>query len=131
MTSMIDVVFLLIVFFTLVINFVAADQDERVKLPVSESAQPPELPPTEPITLHVLADGNVIYNGREQSQRELRDSIDFHVRFLGHMNIPLEQVTVILRADARCESGQVLNLIELCQSLNLHRFVLRTRQIEE
>ena len=131
MTSMIDVVFLLIVFFTLVLNFVVADQDERIKLPVSESAQPPELPPTEPITLHLLADGRVVYNGQEQTHRALHGPLDHHVRFLHFMSIPLDRVTVIIRADARCKSGQVLNLIELCQELKLSRFILRTRQMEE
>ena len=131
MTSMIDVVFLLIVFFSLVMNFVEADQDERIKLPVSELAQPPELPPTEPITLHVRADGSVIYNGREQSQRDLQGSLDHHMRFLRFMNIPPDKVTVIIRADVQCECGQVFNLIELCQDLKLNWFVLRTRLAEE
>ena len=146
MTSMIDVVFLLIVFFTLVINFVEADQDERIKLPVSELAQPPEMPTTDPMTLHVLANGDVIYNGViysdmidrgvidrsvEQPHRNLRSALEHHTRFLNFMNIPLSDVTVIIRADAMCESGKILNLIELCQDLNLNRFVLRTRQSEE
>ena len=131
MTSMIDVVFLLIVFFTLVINFTAADHDERIKLPISELAQPPEKPPTEPMTLHVLADGNVIYNGVEQSLQELKIPIDSWVRFLRIMNIPREKVTVIIRADAKCEAGQVLDILELCQGFDLTRFDLRTKLGEE
>ena len=127
---MIDVVFLLIVFFTLVINFAAADQNERIKLPVSELARPPELPPTEPITLNLLAEGNVIYNGREQSLHELKTSIDFQLRVLKILNTPPDTVTVIIRADAQCETGRVLDVKELCQSLNLKRFVLRTKQKE-
>ena len=131
MTPMIDVVFLLIVFFTLVINFAAADQNERIKLPISELAQPPELPPTEPITLHVLSKGNVIYDGREHTLPELKDILDFQLRFLKLMHIPIEKVTVIVRADAACESGQVLDVIELCQGFKLTRFVLRAKQREE
>jgi biopolymer transport protein ExbD len=128
---MIDVVFLLIVFFTLVINFAAADQDERIKLPISELAQPPELPPTEPITLHVLPNGNVIYNGNEQPLNKLKEAMVHQLRVLKYMNTPLENVTVIVRADAQCEIGQVLNVIELCQAVHLSRFVLRTQQKEE
>jgi biopolymer transport protein ExbD len=128
---MIDLVFLLIVFFTLVLNFAAADQNERIKLPVSELAQPPELPPTEPITLHILPDGNVIYNGIEQPIQELKASLGHPLRFLKNMNIPLETVTVIIRADALCESGRVLDVVELCREVNLHRVVFRTRQKEE
>jgi biopolymer transport protein ExbD len=131
MTPMIDLVFLLIVFFTLVLNFASADQNERVKLPISELAQPPDLPPTEPITLHVLSNGNVIYNGNEHSLPELKKPIEHQLRFLKHMNIPLEKVTVIVRADAQCKSGQVFDVIEFCKDSNLPLFVLRTKQKEE
>jgi biopolymer transport protein ExbD len=126
---MIDLVFLLIVFFTLVLNFATVDQNERVKLPISELAQPPDLPPTEPITLHVLTNGNVIYNGNEHSLPELKKKIDHQLRFLKHLNIPLDKVTVIIRADAQCKSGQIFDVIEFCKDSNLPRFVLRTKQI--
>lgn len=131
MTSMIDVVFLLIVFFTLVINFTAADQDERIKLPISELAQPPEHPPTEPITLHILTNGNIIYNGVEQPLSTLRESIDSRLRVQKYMNIPLEKITVVLRADAKCEARQILDTIECCQGFHLTQFDLRTKLREE
>jgi len=131
MTPMIDLVFLLIVFFTLVLNFATADQNERVKLPVSELAQPPDMPPTEPITLHVLTNGDVIYNGNEYSLPELKKPIEHQLRFLKHMNVPLDTVTVIIRADAQCKSGQIFDIIEFCRDSNLPRFVLRTKQKEE
>jgi biopolymer transport protein ExbD len=131
MTPMIDMVFLLIVFFTLVLNFAAADQNERIKLPVSELAQPPESPPTEPITLHVLADGNVIYNGNEHTFQALKKPLDHHLLVLKYLSIPMDKVTVIIRADAQCESGRVLDVIELCKDSNLTRLALRTKQVEE
>ena len=130
MTSMIDVVFLLIVFFTLVINFTAADQNERVKLPVSELARPPELPPTEPMTLHILSEGNVIYNGVEHSLPQLKESLEKQLIFLKFMGVPAEDVTVIIRGDVHSESGRALDVMELCRELNLLRVVLRTRQQE-
>jgi len=131
MTPMIDMVFLLIVFFTLVLNFATADQNERVKLPISELAQPPDQPPTQPITLHVLSNGNVIYNGNEQTLPELKRPIEHQLLFLKHMNIPQDEVTVIIRADAQCQSGHIFDVIEFCNDSNLPRFVLRTKQKEE
>jgi len=130
MTPMIDVVFLLIVFFTLVINFTAADQNERIKLPISELAQPPEESPTNQVTLHVLANGDVIYDGKDYPLHGLQDPLNFHLRVLHFTNIPTDKVTVIIRADAQCASGQVLDVMELCQKLGLERIVLRTRQQE-
>lgn len=131
MTPMIDVVFLLIVFFILVINFTAADQDERIKLPVSELAQPPDQPPHEQLTLHVLSDGHVIYGGTEYPLSGLYEKIDERVRLLKFMNVPPEKITVIVRGDALNESGNVLDVIELCQKVNLSRFVVRAKQREE
>lgn len=131
MTPMIDVVFLLIVFFTLVINFTTADQNERIKLPVSELAQPAEDSPTKPVTLHILSNGKIIYEEQGLSLHELQAPLNNHLRVLHFMNVPTATVTAIIRADAQCESGHVLDLIELCQQLGLEKFVLRTRQQEE
>ena len=130
MTPMIDMVFLLIVFFTLVLNFAAADQNERVKLPVSELAQPPDQPPSEVITLHVLTDGHVIYNGTDYTLQELQNPIREQLRVRKFLNIPPEKIMVIIRADALCESGHVFDVTELCQSFNLFQFVYRARQPE-
>ena len=121
-------------FFTLVINFTAADQNERIKLPVSELAQPPEHPPTEPVTLHVLANGDVIYDGVDYSLQGLEAPAGVfahHLRFLNFMNIPADDITVIIRGDAQCETGRILDVKELCRRLGLTKFVLRTRQQEE
>ena len=128
---MIDVVFLLIVFFTLVINFAAADQNERIKLPISELAQPPERPAAEAVTLHILAEGNIIYNGIEYPIQGLREQIDHRIRVLRFLHIPPGDVTVILRADALSRSGAVLDVIELCQTFGLTKFVLRTKPKED
>ena len=131
MTPMIDVVFLLIVFFTLVINFTAADQNERIRLPISELAQPPEHQPTETLTLHVLPNGDVVYDGVDYVFQGLQEPLRRHVSFLNFMNIPTEKVTIIIRADAQCEIGHVLDVMELCERLGLTGFVLRTKQQEE
>ena len=131
MTPMIDVVFLLIVFFTLVINFTAADQNERIKLPISELAQPPEQSPTEPITLHILENGKVIYDGTDCSIQDLQEPLTHCLRVLKFLNRPASDVTVILRADARCEFGHVYDVAELCQQLGLTKLVWRTKQQDE
>ena len=64
MTSMIDVVFLLISFFTLVMNFSQAEQHEEIALPKSELAQPPETAPPEMITLQILPDQTIVVGSR-------------------------------------------------------------------
>jgi len=139
MTPMIDMVFLLIVFFTLVLNFAAADQNERIKLPISELAMP--LPPTESITLHILSSGRIVYNGVEYSlqefkQQEGQGTVKHYLRTLKHMNVPVDEngcfkITVIIRADAQCASEHVLDVVEWCRDSNLSRLVFRTKQQEK
>ena len=59
MTPMIDIVFLLITFFTLVINFSQSESNDRIHLPASELAQPPEEMPAEPMTIQISEDGQI------------------------------------------------------------------------
>src|SRR4051812_37870278 len=53
MTPMIDIVFQLITFFMVVINFDAADTDERVKMAISDLARPLKVKPDTELVLQV------------------------------------------------------------------------------
>lgn len=130
MTAMIDITFLLIAFFMILINFSEADQNERIKLPVSELAKPPEMPPVEPIVLQILESGLTIYNNVDYDLPGLTAQLDFHKRFLAMMDIPIKEATVIIRADAHSAAGRVQDVIELCQELGLENFKLRAKQSE-
>ena len=50
---MIDVTFQLIAFFMFVLNFTEVDQDQRVNLPLSELARPPDVAYDEPLTIQL------------------------------------------------------------------------------
>jgi len=131
MTPMIDITFLLIAFFTVLINFSDAEQNDRVHLPISELAKPPDNPPVSPVTLHVLESGNIIYGTQEYNLDGLEKQLDFHRRFLKAMKIPLKTVTVIIRADGSCPAGKVQDVIELCRKLQLENFKLRAKQSDQ
>ncbi|HBT77795.1 MAG TPA: biopolymer transporter ExbD [Planctomycetaceae bacterium] len=131
MTPMIDLSFLLISFFMVIINFTEADQNERVKLPVSELAKPPENPPAEPLVIQVLEDGNGIFAGNEYTREELKTRLNTEVSFFKAMNIRLKDVTIILRADGKCSTGHVRDIIEDCQSLRFETFKYRAKQKTE
>ncbi|MDR1964013.1 MAG: biopolymer transporter ExbD [Planctomycetaceae bacterium] len=131
MTSMIDITFLLIAFFMVLINFSEADTNERIKLPISELAKPPDTPPTEPMILQVLSDGKIIYANAEYDIEGLQKKIEFQLRLLKMLKIPIKSVNVIIRADAGCDAGKVQDVIELCQSLKLENFKLRAKQNDQ
>lgn len=132
MTPMIDITFLLIAFFMVLINFTEADQNERIKLPYSELAIPPESPPAEPLVVQILEDGNVIFGGNEYTREAFKNHLATReVPFFNAMNIRLVDVTVILRADGRCPTGKVRDIIEDCQELKFINFKYRAKQRTE
>ncbi|MFM9064282.1 MAG: ExbD/TolR family protein, partial [Pirellula sp.] len=59
MTSMIDMVFQLIIFFMVLINFSQDDQNQAIKLPSSELAKPADAPLENPIVLTLAFNGKV------------------------------------------------------------------------
>src|SRR5688572_20704405 len=63
-TPMIDMTFQLIAFFMILINFSEAEQDERVQLPASVLAKPPQAPFEEPITIQMVKNGQVVLGGQ-------------------------------------------------------------------
>ncbi len=140
MTSMIDVVFLLISFFTLVMNFTQTEQREEVVLPKSELAQPPDAAPPEQITVQALADRSVFLGTLKCSIDEnddlsatsfasaLRDEL--HILNVVRKVEP-KDVTIILRGDRDAEVGFVQKLILACQNQGIDAFVLRARQARD
>ncbi|MGL4943530.1 MAG: ExbD/TolR family protein [Thermoguttaceae bacterium] len=128
MTPMIDIAFLLIAFFMVLINFSEADQNERIRLPRSELAQPPEVQPREPLVLQVLGDGNVIYGGREYTPDAFAALLAQEERVYKAMDTDMRTITVILRGDAACPTEKIQRVIEMCQQSGFVDFKLRVAQ---
>ncbi len=132
LTPMIDMTFQLIAFFMLVINFSDVEQDQRVTLPASELARPPEAPYEHPLTIHLTENDRFIYGGREVTQlAQLRSALLQETQIiLRHTTKKLADVTVIIRADENAKTGLVQQVIQACQELKFERFALRGKQSE-
>lgn len=130
LTPMIDMTFQLIAFFMLVINFSDVEQDQRVTLPASELARPPEAPYEHPLTIHLTKNDRFIYGGREVTQlAQLRSALLQETQIiLRHTTKKLADVTVIIRADEDAKTGLVQQVIQACQELEFERFALRGKQ---
>ena len=138
MTPMIDIVFLLISFFTLVINFSKAEQHEGVLLPKSELAQPPETIPGELLTFQVTQDDEIFigtamsYLDDTPKTRGVPFSKALHDELRVIRAVTRTEpagVTAVIRADENVRTGFVQRLIAQCQEQGMETFVLRARQV--
>jgi biopolymer transport protein ExbD len=126
MTPMIDVTFQLIAFFMFVLNFSEVDQDQRINLPRSELARPPEVAYEEPITLQLTANETIIFAGDELTRDGLKSALLREAQIIkAHPKKKVTDVTVIIRADRLAETGKVQELIQLAQEAEFDTFALR------
>lgn len=128
MTPMIDMTFQLIAFFMVLINFTEADQDERIKLPTSALAKPPDGPVESPVTIQLAADGSVIFNREPINLDGLRRYLIRERDLLRLRGKTAADATVIIRADKDVAAGRVQDLIQLCQGEKFEKFTLRARE---
>jgi len=138
MTPMIDMTFMLIAFFMVLINFSEADQNQAVRVPSSELAKPPEGPIESPLFLHVTSYDSdqqyVYFAGNLCSLTELENALykekliidDDPERSVGTTN-------VIIRGDRYAKTEAVQKVIALCQKpqLAFERFMFRAKWEKE
>ena len=128
MTPMIDMVFQLMTFFLFTLNFSAGDRNERIQLPESELARPPETALPFPITLHVTKEGKVLIGGEELSVGELGGYLAREAAALKLQKRALTEATVIIRGHKDTLTGKVQEIIAECQKQRFERFVLRAQE---
>ena len=125
MTPMIDVTFQLITFFMFTLNFTEAEQDQRIQLPISQVAKPVENADIEPLTLQLMDDGRVIYNGEPVALAALGDYLENEKAVMLAASKEPSAATVVVRADGRSRTGDVQQIIRSCQEKGFDKFVLR------
>jgi biopolymer transport protein ExbD len=152
MTPMIDIVFQLITFFMVVINFDAADTDERVKMAISDLARPPKVKPETELVLQMGYEGRRVVDGQlravgapvlfydganipiASADREFRPKLERELqfdKFKGNVDANgHSKRTVIIRADAEVPTGSVQEVIRLCQKSGYEKFSLKAMQPE-
>ena len=132
MTPMIDVTFQLIAFFMFVLNFTEVDQDQRINLPLSELARPPDVAYDEPLTIQLASDERIIFAGNYLSTDGLKAALLREAQIIKtHPEKKVEDVTIIIRADRQAKTGKVQEIIKLCQEAEFDTFALRGRQSDE
>ena len=128
LTPMIDMTFQLIAFFMVLINFTQSEQNERIQLPDSELAKPPDAPLKFPITLHLTKDGTVIIGGQDVSIAGLSPYLSREAEVLRIRGESTASATVIIRGHKEAKTGKVQDLIRVCQSNSFVKFALRAKE---
>jgi biopolymer transport protein ExbD len=126
MTPMIDVTFQLIAFFMFVLNFSEVDTDQRINLPASELARPPDAPYAQPLTVQLTSEETILFGGDEMTADALESSLMREAAIIkAYPNKKLSDVTVVIRADREAKTGKVQEVIQMCQKAGFDMFALR------
>ena len=129
LTPMLDMVFQLVTFFMLVINFKGAALDQSLQLPVLGSARPLEWKGDhEPLMLNVDNEGRVkVYGAVVSAEKYIAEEaaeLKKQLRASGESNPKELPVPVVLRADKGTRFHLVNHVIKLCQDNGYVQFSL-------
>ena len=130
LTPMLDMVFQLVTFFMLVINFKGATLDQTLKLPVLGSARPIDFDPNnEPITLNVDTEGMVrVYGKPTPAEDYISKEVQMMKKLAAASGREVDDKKidrpVVLRADKDVPFQKLNHVIKVCQEKGFHNFQL-------
>jgi biopolymer transport protein ExbD len=128
LTPMIDMVFQLIAFFMVLINFAQTEANDRVVLPKSVLVKPPEEALKFPIVLHVTQDGEVILGGEGYTIDTLRIGLNRELAVIKAEGKSPGDANVVIRAHQNAAAGDVQEVIRVAQEQKLEQFALRAKE---
>jgi biopolymer transport protein ExbD len=134
LVPLLDLVFQLIMFFMVCVNFVSQQVNEDIKLPIAQSARPMDKTEVDVLFLNVDHGGKLLVPGREQP-----------LTTLPQMRVYLRQVyldakraaeekgdkngrvktAVVIRADRRTTYLKIFELLQLCKEVGYQKLQLR------
>ncbi len=128
LTPMIDMVFQLIAFFMVLINFAQTESHDEVKLPSSQLIKPPDEVFEFPIVLHVSQDAIVYLGGKDYTAETLARGLQGELAVAGAQGLEAADANVIIRAHKNSAAGEVQEVIRACQALGFVNFGLRAKE---
>lgn len=113
MTPLIDIVFLLLIFFLVATRFAEEDRELEVMLPTASEAKPLVVKPRE-IFINIDDRGVYFLGNKEMQIQQVERTLQN-----ADVNNPMGQ-TVIIRADKRCAWDAVVGAIDACHRAGIH-----------
>ncbi|MEM1304064.1 MAG: biopolymer transporter ExbD [Planctomycetota bacterium] len=117
LTPLVDVVFLLVIFFLVTSRFEQEERDMRVELPQASDAEPTIFPGRE-VFVTVTADGEFFLDGVLHTRESLRGALE-QVQLA---NPGRQRVTI--RADANARTGATVAAMNACNQANIDDYRL-------
>ena len=134
LTPLLDVVFQLITFFMLVINFSNDNHDQRIKLPVTGSARPIDnvgKVAEDRIVLNIDSTGSLLFNGKTFSTAEAIEQmklpaalVRLNIKAGGIMLDPTGALPtrIVIRGDRDMSFGPLYQIMTACQNNGFQKF---------
>lgn len=120
LTPVIDMVFLLLIFFLVATKFADIERDVRIHPPSSRNARPITAIPEE-LVVNVTTDGRLLIAGRERSLDEVGRLLEAGSKTNPHQS-------VVIRGDRDALLHDAVGVLDLCEKYNVERTYLTTRQ---
>lgn len=127
-TPFIDMVFQLIAFFMILVNFSDTETDERVVLPSSQIVKPVEAPLESPILIQLTEKATVVFAGEEVLIEAIGPYLDREIQLLNASNKSLAEAHIVIRGHKDAKTADVQRLIKECQGRQFQNFALRVKQ---
>ena len=123
MTPLIDVVFLLLIFFLIATRFAQDDRELPVQLPSAASAVPMTMEPTE-LVVNVDAAGQYMVRGERMTLDRVESVLQKAVT-----DNPINQM-VLIRSDRNVVFQAVVSVMDLCTKLKVPSYKISTESAE-
>lgn len=119
---MIDIVFLLLIFFLVTWNFAREEMELDVQVPTAREGKENRRAMGE-VILNVKADGSIVMNRRTMSDSELEDALAKIAEYYPDQ-------AVVLRADTNVPYRFVVNVLDICQRAEIWNVAFATSKPE-
>ncbi|HEV3119612.1 MAG TPA: biopolymer transporter ExbD [Gemmataceae bacterium] len=131
---LLDLVFQLIMFFMICVNFVSAQVNEEIKLPIAQSARAMDKAEFEVLVLNMEASGKLLVVGQPEPLDTVGKKKYFLKQFFADAKRAAEEsgdkkgqvkTTIIIRADRNAIYEEVFELMALCKEAGFKKLQLR------
>ena len=123
LAPMIDIVFLLLIFFIVTWQFSRSETEMKISVPSSQEGADPKRVLGE-IIVNVRVTGEVVVEGQVMSQAQLKQKLSAIAK--QHQNQPVR-----LRGDSKAEYQTIVEVIDTCQKAGIWNISFATQRRKE